>query len=67
MTFFAVLWNIEGKCENTATLKGNNGAILDIHWHRDNEYILTACADKNGAVFDVETQERIKRLKGHTS
>uniref|UniRef100_A0A7S2TVT0 Uncharacterized protein n=1 Tax=Lotharella oceanica TaxID=641309 RepID=A0A7S2TVT0_9EUKA len=61
------LWKIEGKCENIATLKGNDGAILDIHWHRDKEFLLTACADKTGVIFDVETQEKIKRLRGHTS
>eukprot|EP00467_Chlorarachnion_reptans_P020287 CAMPEP_0114520420 /NCGR_PEP_ID=MMETSP0109-20121206/19566_1 /TAXON_ID=29199 /ORGANISM="Chlorarachnion reptans, Strain CCCM449" /LENGTH=362 /DNA_ID=CAMNT_0001701303 /DNA_START=44 /DNA_END=1132 /DNA_ORIENTATION=- len=61
------LWKVEGKCENIATIKGNGAAILDIHWHRDNEYLLTACADKNGVVFDIETREKIKRLKGHQS
>ncbi|GAB5365418.1 hypothetical protein AAMO2058_001056200 [Amorphochlora amoebiformis] len=61
------LWEVDGKCENIATLKGNDGPILDIHWHRDGEFILTASADKSGVVYDVETQEKIKRLRGHTS
>jgi len=29
--------------------------------------VLCASADKSGVVFDMETQEKIKRLRGHTS
>jgi len=61
------LWKVDGKCENITTLKGNSGPILDLDWYRSGEILLTACADKTGVVFDVEEEERIKRLKGHTS
>eukprot|EP00472_Partenskyella_glossopodia_P014788 CAMPEP_0197515142 /NCGR_PEP_ID=MMETSP1318-20131121/357_1 /TAXON_ID=552666 /ORGANISM="Partenskyella glossopodia, Strain RCC365" /LENGTH=360 /DNA_ID=CAMNT_0043063425 /DNA_START=39 /DNA_END=1121 /DNA_ORIENTATION=- len=61
------LWRIDGKCENISTLKGCDGAILDLAWYRNGEYLITASADKTGTVFDVESQEKIKRLRGHTS
>eukprot|EP00466_Bigelowiella_natans_P016201 jgi/Bigna1/54310/estExt_Genewise1Plus.C_310119 len=61
------LWTVEGKCDNTATLKGCDGPILDLDWYRAGEFVLCASADKTGVVFDMETQEKIKRLRGHTS
>jgi len=36
-------------------------------WSRDSEQIYTASADKTAAIFDVETGERIRKLRDHSS
>ena len=62
------LWDLSpttGECINTNTLTGHDGSILDCVWN-GNEQVITASSDKNGAVWDVETATRIKRLRGHT-
>ncbi|KAF9349406.1 hypothetical protein BGX26_012289 [Mortierella sp. AD094] len=61
------LWNTYGDCTNYGIIKGHTGAILELHWSRDGSMIFTASADKSCGVFDVQTGERIKRFKGHTS
>ncbi|KAG0344283.1 hypothetical protein BG004_004596 [Podila humilis] len=61
------LWNTYGDCTNYGIIKGHIGAILELHWSRDGSMIFTASADKTCGVYDVETGERIKRFKGHTS
>ncbi|KAJ3041905.1 U5 small nuclear ribonucleoprotein [Rhizophlyctis rosea] len=47
------------------TLKGHSGAILELQWSRDGRNIFSASTDKTGGVFDAETGERVKKLKGH--
>lgn len=32
---FAVLWNVFGDCENFSTLKGHQGAVMDLHFSTD--------------------------------
>ncbi|KAF8942886.1 U5 small nuclear ribonucleoprotein, partial [Haplosporangium bisporale] len=61
------LWNTYGDCDNFGVIKGHIGTILELHWSRDGSMIFTASADKTCGVFDVQTGERIKRFKGHTS
>ncbi|KAF8923033.1 hypothetical protein BGZ58_003444, partial [Dissophora ornata] len=61
------LWNTYGDCINYGVIKGHTGAILELHWSRDGSMIFTASTDKSCGVFDVQTGERIKRFKGHTS
>ncbi|KAF9431622.1 hypothetical protein BGZ76_011920 [Entomortierella beljakovae] len=61
------LWNTYGECSNYGVIKGHNGPILELHWSRDGSMIFTASADKTCGVYDVQTGERIKRFKGHTS
>ncbi|KAF9281971.1 hypothetical protein BGZ68_006296 [Mortierella alpina] len=61
------LWNTYGECDNYGVIKGHTGAILELHWSRDGSMIFTASTDKSCGVFDVQTGERIKRFKGHTS
>jgi len=61
------LWNVYGECENTMVLKGHSGPVLDLVWSRDGEQIYSGSADKTAAVFDVESGERIRKLRDHSS
>ncbi|EOB04379.1 WD repeat-containing protein 57, partial [Anas platyrhynchos] len=62
-----VLWNVYGDCDNYATLKGHSGAVMELHYNTDGSMLFSASTDKTVAVWDSETGERVKRLKGHTS
>jgi len=62
-----LVWNVYGDCQNWLVLKGHTGAVLELCWNRDGDQIYTASADKTGSVFDVESGERIKRFRHHTS
>ncbi|KAI9347207.1 WD40-repeat-containing domain protein [Zopfochytrium polystomum] len=62
-----LLWNTYGDCANFGLLKGHTGAVLEIQWSRDGTRIFSASTDKTLGVWDVETGERIKKLKGHGS
>jgi len=61
------LWNVYGECENTMVLKGHSGPILELVWSRDSDQIYSASADKTAAIFDVETGERVRKLRDHSS
>mmetsp|Transcript_50542 Transcript_50542/g.99014 ORF Transcript_50542/g.99014 Transcript_50542/m.99014 type:complete len:375 (+) Transcript_50542:25-1149(+) len=60
-----LLWNTYGECENFALMKGHSLAVLDLQWTRDSDQIVTASADKNGALWDIESGQRLKRFRGH--
>ena len=60
-----VLWNTYGECENYGILSGHGQAVLDLHWSRDSRLIFSASADKNLAMWDVETGTRLRRYRGH--
>jgi Prp8 binding protein len=62
-----LLWNTYGSCENFGLLKGHEQAVLDLCWGRDDDIVLTASADKTGAVWDVNTLQKIKRFRAHTA
>ncbi|XP_017279143.1 U5 small nuclear ribonucleoprotein 40 kDa protein [Kryptolebias marmoratus] len=62
-----LLWNVYGDCENYATLKGHSGAVMELHYNTDGSLLFSASTDKTVGVWDSETGERVKRLKGHTS
>lgn len=62
-----LMWNVYGDCENFATLKGHSGAVMELHYNTDGSMLFSASTDKTVGVWDSETGERIKRLKGHTS
>uniref|UniRef100_H2M7K1 U5 small nuclear ribonucleoprotein 40 kDa protein n=1 Tax=Oryzias latipes TaxID=8090 RepID=H2M7K1_ORYLA len=66
-SFTSVLWNVFGECENYATLKGHSGAVMELHYNTDGSLLFSASTDKTVGIWDSETGERIKRLKGHTS
>ncbi|KAF9976790.1 hypothetical protein BGZ73_007794 [Actinomortierella ambigua] len=61
------LWNTYGESTNYGIIKGHTAAIVELHWSRNGDMIFTASADKTCGVYDVETGERIKKFKGHTS
>jgi len=58
---------VYGECENWGVLKGHSATILDLQWSRDGERVLTASADKTGAVWDAEQLVRTKKLRDHSS
>lgn len=60
-----LLWNTYGECENFAIMKGHQNAVLDLVWTRDSDQVCTASADKNGALWDVNSGTRLKRFRGH--
>jgi len=62
-----LIWNTYGSCDNWGLLKGHEQSIIDLCWGRDDDIILTASADKTGAVWDVNTQEKLKRFRSHTA
>merc|ERR1719322_845874 len=60
------IWNVFGECENIFVYKGaHKGAILDLQFNVDGTCIYTASTDKTVGLFDIETGEKIKRMKGH--
>jgi len=62
------LWQLGGEeMVTTAMMKGHSAPILDLQWNREGDVIYTASADKTGAMFDVETAQRLKRFRSHTS
>jgi len=61
------IWNTSGECENTMCLKGHQNAVLQLAWHRSNEFLFSASADKTAAVWDMNVGGRIKQIKEHTS
>lgn len=62
------LWNVYGECENYHVMNAaHSGAILDLHYSTDGHHIYTASTDKTVGVFDSNTGQRLKRLKGHST
>lgn len=60
------LWNVFGECDNIFVFKAaHQGSILDLHFNTDGSNIFTASTDKTVGMFDMETGERVKRMKGH--
>lgn len=55
-----------GNCVNLNVLSGHKNAILDLTFTNDSEKVITASADYNLGVYDVNTGERMKRFMGHT-
>jgi Prp8 binding protein len=60
------LWNVYGECENWATLQGHGGAILDLKFNKDGSEFVTCSTDKSISIWDLNSLERIKKVKGHT-
>uniref|UniRef100_A0A2C9K7X2 Uncharacterized protein n=1 Tax=Biomphalaria glabrata TaxID=6526 RepID=A0A2C9K7X2_BIOGL len=61
----ADFWTVYGECENFAMLKGHTGAIMDVHFSTDGSMLFSASTDKTVGVWDIETGERMRKLKGH--
>lgn len=63
--FLLVLWRTYGECENYASLSGHKGAILDLHFSTDGDYMFTASTVKSVMMWDSHTGAKIKKYKGH--
>ena len=50
-----------GECSNFAVLKGHTGPVVQLTFSTDGLNMFTASTDKTGAVWDIETGERVKR------
>ncbi len=37
--FFLVLWNVYGECENIHMMRGHTGAILELKYSTDGEWV----------------------------
>ena len=61
------LWSVYGECENYNVLRGHTGAITDIHYCPDGTRLVSCSVDRTLSLWDLETGERLKKLKGHTS
>jgi Prp8 binding protein len=61
------MWNVYGECENFHVINAaHGGAIVQLVYSEDGHNFYTASTDKTVGVFDSNTMQRIKRLKGHT-
>ncbi|KAI9090465.1 CG3436-like protein [Phlyctochytrium arcticum] len=61
------LWETHGECKNVMSLKGHTGAIMEVNWSSDEKRLYSASTDKSIGAWDVETGERIKKMRGHES
>lgn len=67
-SIFIVLWNTYDECKSYAVLNGGHkGAILDIQYSGQGDYIYSASTDKAVIIWDAVTCARIKKLSGHQS
>lgn len=55
----------QGKVESF--FKAQDNAIIDIDVSGDDSRLATACGDWSGRIFDMNTQNAVVDLKGHTS
>lgn len=65
LVFIAVLWNVYGECENIAVMTGHTGAVMDLHFSTDGGVLFTCSTDSTVALWDLQTCQRIKKLKGN--
>lgn len=61
------LWNVYGDCENICVLRGHSAAVLEVKFSDEGENLISCSVDKTLALWDLETGDRVRRLKGHTS
>lgn len=60
------IWNVYGECENISVMSGHTGSIQEIHFSTDGGSLFTCSTDKNLSIWDVQTTQRVRKLKGHT-
>ncbi|KAI8065511.1 WD40-repeat-containing domain protein [Gongronella butleri] len=61
-----MLWNTYGDCQNYGVLKGHVNAVLELHWTRDSNQLVSCSADKTVSLWDASSGERVRRWKTHT-
>lgn len=62
---FSVMWNVYGECENIAVMSGHTGAVMELHFSTDGSTLFTCSTDTTVALWDLQTCQRIKKLKGN--
>lgn len=55
----AVLWNVQGDCDNYMVLKGHRNAVLDLCWTTDGQHIVSASPDKTVRAWDAVTGKQV--------
>ncbi len=55
----AVLWNVQGDCENYMVLKGHRNAVVDLSWSGDGTHIVSASPDKTVRAWDAITGKQV--------
>lgn len=45
-------------------LTGHTGAIMELHFSTDGNYIFTCSTDTSLGMWDLEKGQRVKKLKG---
>lgn len=58
------MWNVYGECENIAVMSGHTGALMELHFSTDGNTLFTCSTDNTVAMWDLQTCQRIKKLKG---
>lgn len=65
--FPLVVWNVYGECENIGVLSGHSGAVMELHFSTDGNFIFTCSTDTTLGMWDLEKGQRVKKLKGEFS
>lgn len=59
-------WDVFGECLNYHQIPhAHKGSILDLQFGQEGEHIFTASSDNTVGMFDFQTGQRVKRMKGH--
>lgn len=61
------IWSVYGECENISSLKGHSGAVMELHFSPDGGHIYTCSTDHMLGIWDVQTGQRMKKMRGHTA
>ena len=60
------LWQVYNEtCKNYGMLTPHNAAILDLAWSNDASHLFSCAADTYICQSDLQTGERVRKLKGH--
>jgi len=65
------LWDLAGgECKNSMVLTGHDGPVLDLAWTSGSDLsteqqLLSCSTDKTTCLWDVQTGQRVKRMRGH--
>ena len=58
----AVLWRVEGDCDNFLVLQGHKNVVLELHWTPDGRNIVSASPDHTVRAFDAETGKQVREI-----
>ena len=61
------IWNVRGNCQNTSTLTGHTGTVLDIKWDSplNQDILISASTDKTVSLWDTQKGVRVRKYKQH--